>query len=202
MSSAFIPGQPPYRMQLLGGGSQIHPVPNQQAEVLRPLPRVDPNSMEELLNNQINTIMQMLHKEVEAHNNTRTQLHTYVQSKLHWERWFKKNDIENQYLHGVIQDLRTKNQEEKIKQFIGQEEGLNALQESCHNGLPVHNLSQNRTSILIYILGTVREVHVRQRIRYLQSPSTKAEETRGISKSAPKTLTSVTRPCNPFGGER
>ncbi|KFZ00626.1 hypothetical protein V500_00984 [Pseudogymnoascus sp. VKM F-4518 (FW-2643)] len=136
MSSAFIPGQPPYRMQLLGGGSQIHPVPNQQAEVLRPLPRVDPNSMEELLNNQINTIMQMLHKEVEAHNNTRAQLHTYVQSKLHWERWFRKNDIENQYLHGVIQDLRTKNQEEKIKQFIGQEEGLNALQESFHNGLP------------------------------------------------------------------
>ncbi|KFZ19816.1 hypothetical protein V501_00472 [Pseudogymnoascus sp. VKM F-4519 (FW-2642)] len=136
MSSAFIPGQPPYRMQLLGGGSQIHPVPNQQAEVVRPLPRVDPNSIEEVLNNQINTIMQMLHKEVEAHNKTRIQLHTYVQSTLHWERWSKKNDIENQYLHGVIQDLRTKNQEEKIKQFIGQEEGLNSHQESCHNGLP------------------------------------------------------------------
>lgn len=140
MSNAFIPGQPSYRMQLLGGGSQIHPVPNQQAEVIRPLPRVDPNSIEEVQNNQIDTIMKMLHKEVEAHNDTRTQLHTYVQSKLHWERWFKKSDIENQYLHRVIQDLRTKNQEEKINQFLGQDEGLNAQQESCHNGLPVHNL--------------------------------------------------------------
>lgn len=143
MSSAFISGQhqPPYRMQLLGGGSQIHPVPNQQAEILRPLPRVNPNSIEEVLNNQIDTIMQMLHKEVEAHNDTRAQLHTYVQSKLYWERWFKKSDIENQYLHGVIQDLRTKNQEEKINQFLEQEEGFNTQQESCHNGLPVNNLS-------------------------------------------------------------
>ena len=138
MSNAFIPGQPP-RIQLLGGDSQIHPVPNQQAEVVRPLPRVDPNSIEEVQNNQIDAIMQMLHKEVEVHNNTRTQLHTCFQAKLHWERWFKKSDIENQYLHRVIQDLRTKNQEEKINQFL-QDEGLNAQQERCHNGLPVHNL--------------------------------------------------------------
>lgn len=122
---------------LLGGGSQTHLVPNQQSEVLRPLPHVDPNSIEV----QINTIMEMLHKEIEEHNNTRTRLHTYIQSKLHWERLFKKSDLENQYLHGVIQDLRTKNQEEKINQFVGQEEGLNYQQEGCHHGLPVHNIS-------------------------------------------------------------